>query len=47
MSDRIRLLIIDPQMDFCDGPANGALPVPGAYADMTRLATLIDRLGGG
>ncbi|CDK98350.1 putative nicotinamidase/pyrazinamidase [Magnetospirillum gryphiswaldense MSR-1 v2] len=46
MSDRIRLLIIDPQMDFCDGPANGALPVPGAYADMTRLATLIDRLGG-
>ncbi|KAF0224659.1 MAG: Amidases related to [Rhodospirillaceae bacterium] len=45
MSSRIRLLIIDPQMDFCDGPANGALAVPGAHADMTRLAALIERLG--
>lgn len=45
MDSRIRLLIIDPQMDFCDGPADGALPVPGAYADMIRLAAMIDRLG--
>lgn len=46
MSAKIRLLVIDPQMDFCDGPANGALPVPGAYADLSRLAALVDRLGG-
>jgi nicotinamidase-related amidase len=45
MSDRVRLLIIDPQVDFCDGPAEGALPVPGAWDDMTRLAAMIDRLG--
>ena len=35
------LLIIDPQIDFCD-PA-GALYVKGADDDMKRLATLIDR----
>jgi nicotinamidase-related amidase len=40
-----RLLIIDPQCDFCDGPCQGALPVPGAHADMIRLAALVDRLG--
>jgi nicotinamidase-related amidase len=45
MPAKLRLLIIDPQMDFCDGPANGALPVPGAWDDMERLAGLIDRLG--
>lgn len=45
MPASIRLLIIDPQVDFCDGPAGGALPVPGAWADMTRLAAMIDRLG--
>jgi nicotinamidase-related amidase len=43
---KTRLLIIDPQVDFCDGPANGALPVPGAWADLDRLAALVDRLGG-
>ena len=42
---RIRLLIIDPQVDFCDGQANGALPVSGAYNDMVRLAAFIDRMG--
>ena len=42
---KIRVLIIDPQNDFCDGPANGKLPGPGAWADMVRLAGLIDRLG--
>lgn len=36
------LLVIDPQMDFCDGPANGALAIPGAYDDLTRLAHFID-----
>jgi len=45
MPAKIRLLIIDPQMDFCDGPANGALPVPGAWDDLVRLGRLIDRLG--
>ena len=44
MGQKIRLLIIDPQVDFCDGPANGALPVPGAWEDMVRLARLVDRL---
>jgi nicotinamidase/pyrazinamidase len=36
------LLIIDPQNDFCDLPG-AALPVPGANADMLRLASFIDR----
>lgn len=35
------LFIIDPQLDFCDGPANGALAVPGAWEDMNRLADYI------
>lgn len=52
------LLIIDPQNDFCDLPAEfrtpstahtaaaePALPVPGAHADMLRLAALIDAAG--
>lgn len=43
MSQRIELLIIDPQVDFCD-PARGALYVPGAEHDMTRLAAMIRRL---
>ncbi len=50
----LQLLIVDPQNDFCDLPAaycpidpSGgifapALPVPGAHADMQRLAHLID-----
>lgn len=43
---RIRLLIIDPQNDFCDLPASlaftpPALPVAGAHADMQRLAAFI------
>ena len=44
MTAKLRLLIIDPQVDFCDGPCNGALPVPGADADMMRLAAMVDRL---
>lgn len=40
----VHLLIIDPQKDFMDDP-DSALPVPGANADMRRLATMIARLG--
>jgi nicotinamidase/pyrazinamidase len=41
----IHLLIIDPQNDFMD-EQGAALPVPGATADMQRVAGLIDRIGG-
>jgi nicotinamidase/pyrazinamidase len=41
MSDRTELVIIDPQVDFCD-PA-GALSVTGADQDMIRLADFIRR----
>lgn len=37
------LLIIDPQFDFCD--PRGALFVPGADADMARLAAFVRRHG--
>jgi len=59
MTTRTYLLIIDPQNDFCDLPedycpalpAGGrlapALPVPGAHADLRRLAMLIDQGGAG
>lgn len=39
----IQLVIIDPQRDFC--LPNGALYVQGANEDMSRLATMITRLG--
>ena len=38
----VQLLVIDPQNDFCD--PGGALSVPGAEADMDRLAVLVHRL---
>ena len=38
----IQLLIIDPQMDFCD--PSGSLFVPGADDDSKRLAEMINRL---
>lgn len=41
--NRLRLLIIDPQNDFMDLP-QAALPVPGARADMQRLAGFIDSM---
>lgn len=55
---RIHLLIIDPQNDFCDLPADDcpviggvkqapALPVAGANADMRRIARLIREGGAG
>src|SRR4030095_17235716 len=43
MSKRIELLVIDPQVDFCD-PQRGSLYVPGAEHDMNRLAAMIRRL---
>ncbi len=46
----VHLLAIDPQNDFCDLPAEGAaaptLPVPGAHADMQRLAAFLRAQGG-
>lgn len=54
MAKRIDLLIIDPQNDFCNEKLvdsggkiveQGALYVPGAEDDMTRLAAMIDRIG--
>ncbi|HAT32141.1 MAG TPA: cysteine hydrolase [Janthinobacterium sp.] len=53
MKHDFHLLVIDPQNDFCDLPASylpadprdgaPALPVPGAHADMLKVAELIDR----
>lgn len=42
---KVELVVIDPQNDFMDQPA-ATLPVPGATADMDRLAKMVDRLGG-
>ena len=39
---KIHLVAIDPQNDFCR--PDGALSVPGASADMDRLALLVHRL---
>ena len=54
MKSQLQLLIIDPQNDFCDLPADylpsagnftsqPALPVVGAHQDMLRIADLIAR----
>jgi nicotinamidase/pyrazinamidase len=40
---RVELLIIDPQIDFCD-PNKGKLYVSGAENDISRLAAMVDRL---
>lgn len=42
MSKKIHLLVIDPQIDFCD--PTGALYVTGAEHDMSRLANFVKRL---
>jgi nicotinamidase-related amidase len=54
MKQDIRLLVVDPQNDFCDLPQGSwrdgvapALPVAGAHADMARLAHAISRSGAG
>lgn len=39
----IQLLVIDPQVDFCD--PKGALYVGGAEKDMERLAVMLDKHG--
>jgi nicotinamidase/pyrazinamidase len=42
-----KLLIIDPQNDFCDEPGTSgkpALPVSGAYNDIVRISGFIDTL---
>jgi len=41
---KIHLLIIDPQNDFCDSNT-GALYVPGAEEDMTRIGEFIKQKG--
>lgn len=41
--NRIRLFVIDPQNDFMD-IADAALPVPGANADMVRLAGFVQTM---
>lgn len=40
----LHLLIVDAQQDFCDGPCRGALAIPGAYDDMSRVARMVNRL---
>lgn len=42
--NRVHLLVIDPQNDFCD--PKGSLYVTGADKDMSRVATMIKRLNG-
>ena len=39
---KVHLLVIDPQVDFCE--KDGALFVPGAGEDIVRLATFVDRI---
>lgn len=46
MPEKIHLVVIDPQNDFCLTPQEGAtLSVAGANDDMDRLSTMIDRIG--
>ncbi|MFP5393669.1 MAG: cysteine hydrolase [Gammaproteobacteria bacterium] len=58
MKRELHVLVIDPQNDFCDLPESylpidgdsalsPALPVPGAHADMLRVARLIREAGAG
>ena len=42
MPNNIHLIVIDPQVDFCD--PSGSLYVKGADQDMQRLATMVRRL---
>lgn len=43
MPQKVHLVVIDPQVDFCD--PNGKLYVGGAEKDIERLAKMVDRLG--
>lgn len=42
MAHKVHLVVIDPQIDFCD--PQGALYVKGAECDMERLAKMVTRL---
>jgi nicotinamidase-related amidase len=42
---KICLFTIDPQNDFVSRDGKGALAVPGAVADMDRLAKMLDKYG--
>lgn len=42
---KVCLLVIDPQVDFCD-QSKGALPVAGADEDMIRLAAMVKKYHG-
>lgn len=44
MPVKTHLVVIDPQIDFMDLPGS-TLPVPGADADMKRLAAMVKRIG--
>lgn len=44
MAQNVQLVVIDPQKDFMDD-RDSNLPVPGANADMDRLAKMLDRVG--
>src|SRR5688572_29014865 len=41
MPQKVHLVIIDPQVDFCD--SSGALYVQGAEQDIRRLADMVQR----
>jgi len=43
MPNKVCLLTIDPQVDFCEG---GNLAVTGATKDLERLAKMVDKFGG-
>lgn len=55
MTERIHLLLIDPQNDFCDTPnfqpelvpagERPALAVPGSHQDMLRVSNLVKQVG--
>ena len=43
MSQKVALLVIDAQNDFCDIP-NAALPVAGAVKDIERISSFIEKI---
>lgn len=46
MPQKVHLVVIDPQIDFCTPTKKGGkLYVPGAEEDINRLAAMVNRLG--
>lgn len=46
MTQKVHLVVIDPQVDFCTPTKKGGkLYVPGAEDDIERLAKMVDRIG--